>query len=254
MLDNSNSIDLTDKTAIVTGAAMGIGQAIAERLHSAGARVAIADTANERLAVAQRLEEKRSMSAMACECDVSDEEAVAVMVDKTIAYFGQVDILVNNAGIFPQAGLLEMDSKTFDRVLAVNLRSLFLTCRAVAEHMIEHNNGGRIINITSIDALHPSLAGLAAYDASKHGAWGFTKNIALELAQWRITVNAIAPGLVLTPGVGSPEQIKDYAAANPLQRYADPDEIAAVALFLASPWSSYMTGSQIVIDGGRLLA
>jgi 2-dehydro-3-deoxy-D-gluconate 5-dehydrogenase len=112
-----------------------------------------------------------------------------------------VDILVNNAGIFPFAPLSEMTEADFMRVIDVNLRGVFLCTRLAAERMIEQGRGGRIVNITSIDALHPSAAGLAHYDASKHGVWGFTKNVALELAEHGIWVNAIAPGGVATPGV-----------------------------------------------------
>jgi 2-dehydro-3-deoxy-D-gluconate 5-dehydrogenase len=135
--------------------------------------------------------------------------------------------------------------------------------RLVAKHMIEHNHGGRIINITSIDALHPSSAGLAHYDASKHGVWGFTKNIALELGPHRIWVNAIAPGGIATPGVQQaqvPEGVdmskllEAFLARIPMARIGEPDDIGKVALFLASDLSSYMTGRQIVVDGGVLLS
>jgi 2-deoxy-D-gluconate 3-dehydrogenase len=121
--------------------------------------------------------------------------------------------------------------------------------------MIEQGRGGRIVNITSIDALHPSMVGLAHYDASKHGAWGFTKNVALELAPHGIWVNAIAPGGIATPGTGGvdDEQMDAFARLIPMGRIGDPDEIGRAALFLASELSSYMTGAQIVVDGGRLL-
>jgi len=128
--------------------------------------------------------------------------------------------------------------------------------------MTAQGRGGKIINITSIDALHPSSVGLAFYDASKHGLWGFTKNLALELAPHKIWVNAIAPGSVATPGTNfgkadSPDAqkyIDEFLAKIPMHRMADADEIGKVALFLASDLSSYMTGSQIVVDGGSLLA
>ena len=134
--------------------------------------------------------------------------------------------------------------------------------KAAAAQMIAQGKGGKIINITSIDALHPSNVGLAFYDASKHGLWGFTKNLALELAPHAITVNAIAPGGVMTPGTGffkgatpeADETFRKFAARIPLRRIADADEIGKVALFLASDMASYMTGSQVVVDGGTLLA
>ena len=122
--------------------------------------------------------------------------------------------------------------------------------------MIEQGEGGRIVNITSIDALHPSMIGLSHYDASKHGAWGFTKNIALELAPHGIWVNAIAPGGIRTPGAAGADEetLARFAALIPMGRLGDPDEIGRAALFLASDLCSYTTGAQLVVDGGRLLA
>src|SRR3990167_7118453 len=123
------------------------------------------------------------------------------MVKITVEKFGNVDILVNNAGIYPQMPLSKMTKDDFDKVISVNLRGVFLCTEAVSKQMITQGDGGKIINITSIDALHPSMVGLAHYDASKHGVWGFTKNAALELSEHKIWVNAIAPGGINTPGV-----------------------------------------------------
>jgi 2-deoxy-D-gluconate 3-dehydrogenase len=158
---------------------------------------------------------------------------------------------------------MQLEEKDIEDILSVNLKGLFLCTKAIAAQMIKQDRGGKIINITSIDALHPSMVGLATYDASKHGLWGFTKNIALELAQYKIWVNAIAPGGISTPGAGAgtgqmskemEEMIKPFLAKIPMHRMGDADEIGKVALFLASDLSSYMTGSQIVVDGGVLLA
>lgn len=153
-----------------------------------------------------------------------------------------------------------MTEEQFERVMHVNLRSVFLTTKYAAEVM-KQQGGGKIINITSIDALHPSMIGLAHYDASKHGEWGFTKNSALELAEHKIWVNAIAPGGITTPGTAAmqgggpanPDMIKAFMAKIPMHRMGEPDEIGTVALFLASDMASYMTGEQIVVDGGALL-
>jgi 2-deoxy-D-gluconate 3-dehydrogenase len=157
-----------------------------------------------------------------------------------------------------------MTEEQFEKVMHVNLRSCFLTTKHASEVMKQQGHGGRIINITSIDALHPSMVGLAHYDASKHGMWGFTKNSALELAEHSIWVNAIAPGGIATPGVAamsqgaSAEQMaastKAFMAKIPMRRMGEPDEIGTVALFLASDMSSYMTGEQVVVDGGALLS
>jgi 2-deoxy-D-gluconate 3-dehydrogenase len=250
-------IDLSGRTAIVTGGAMGIGLGIARRLHEAGANVVVADldpAAGEQ--AAEALEAKRTHSALAVHSDVSDAESVERMVDAAVEGFGAVEILVNNAGIFPMLPLSDLDLETFHRVLDVNLTGLFLCTKAVSARMIAEGKGGRIVNVTSIDALHPSMVGLAHYDASKHGAWGFTKNIALELAPQGIWVNAIAPGGIRTPGVGDVDEaaLEGFEAMIPMRRMGDPDEIGRAALFLASELSSYMTGTQIVVDGGRLLA
>ncbi|MCL4366496.1 SDR family oxidoreductase, partial [Patescibacteria group bacterium] len=172
---------------------------------------------------------------------------------------GGVDILVNNAGIYPTIPLVDMTAENFDKVIAVNLKGVFLCVKYVSEQMIKQGREGKIINVTSIDALHPSAVGLAHYDASKHGVWGFTKNVALELAPHKIWVNAIAPGAIETPGVtgGKPlaqEIMEKFTAKIPMKRMGEPDDIGKVALFLASDMSSYMTGSQIVVDGGVLLS
>jgi 2-deoxy-D-gluconate 3-dehydrogenase len=250
-------IDLTGRTAIVTGGAMGIGLGIARRLHEAGASILVADLD---LAAGEHETEAlcalRADSALAVRSDVSDPESVQGMVGAAVERFGGVDILVNNAGIFPMLPLRDLDIETFRRVIDVNLIGLFLCTKAVSAYMIARGKGGRIINITSIDALHPSMVGLAHYDASKHGAWGFTKNVALELAPHNISVNAIAPGGIRTPGTGDMDEaaLAGFEAMIPMRRMGDPDDIGRAALFLASELSSYMTGAQIVVDGGRLLA
>ncbi|MBI5104969.1 MAG: SDR family oxidoreductase [Solirubrobacterales bacterium] len=248
-------LDLTGRTAVVTGGAMGIGLGIARRLHEAGAAVVVADldAGAARDAVATLGGGDR---AIAFHGDVSDERTVNAMVAAAVDGFGGLDILVNNAGIYPNVPFLDIDSATFRRTIDVNLIGLFLCTQAAARRMVAQGRGGRIINITSIDALHPSMVGLAHYDASKHGVWGFTKNIALELAPHGIWVNALAPGGVTTPGVGEmPSEImKAFEATIPMHRMGRPDDIARAVLFLASDLSSYVTGAQLVVDGGRLLA
>lgn len=159
-----------------------------------------------------------------------------------------------------------MTLSDFEKVLAVNLKGVFLCTKYAALQMIQQGRGGKIINITSIDALHPSSVGLAHYDASKHGVWGFTKNVALELAPHKIWVNAIAPGGIMTPGVQklqatmpTPKDVdmskvlEAFLSKIPMHRLGESDEIGKVALFLASDMASYMTGSQIIVDGGVLL-
>lgn len=242
-------MDLSGKVAIVTGGAMGIGFAIASRLAEAGAKVLIAD--RDAAAVTAAAE---TIGALACAADVSEETQVEAMVAKAVSELGGVDILVNNAGIYPMTPVLDATKEDFEKVIHINLMGAFFASKAAAAQMITQGRGGKIINITSIDALHPSFVGLAFYDASKHGLWGFTKNLALELAPHKIWVNAIAPGGVATPGTGMGKISDDFIAKIPMHRIADADEIGTVALFLASDLSSYMTGSQVVVDGGTLLA
>lgn len=235
----SDLLNLQGKVAIVTGGAAGIGAGIVKRFQEAGANVVVAD--------------------LSTGCDVSKEEDVKKLVSETVRDFGKIDILVNNAGIYPNIPLLQMTTEEFEKVVKVNLEGVFLTTKYVSEQMIKQGHGGKIINVSSIDALHPSMIGLAAYDASKHGLWGFTKNTALELAAHKIWVNAIAPGGIATPGVAKMQSqtgsaIEAFLAKIPMHRMGEPDEIGKVALFLASDMSSYMTGSQIVVDGGALLS
>ncbi len=256
-------LNLQNKAAIVTGGAKGIGYGIAYRLAEAGAKVLIADMDES---TAQKTAQEFNGKGWVVEVlkvDVSSEGDVKNTVSACQDKFGSVDILVNNAGIYPPAPVAQMTEEQFEKVMHVNLRSVFLTTKYAAEIM-KLQAGGKIINITSIDALHPSMVGLAHYDASKHGMWGFTKNSALELAEHKIWVNAIAPGGIATPGVAAMSQsasAEQMAAQNqafmakiPMHRMGEPDEIGLVALFLASDMSSYITGEQIVVDGGALLA
>ena len=160
---------------------------------------------------------------------------------------------------------VELAIENFEKVIDVNLDGVFLCTKYASEQMKKQGKGGKIINVASIDALHPSMVGLSAYDASKHGVWGFTKNAALELAPFKIWVNSIAPGGIATPGVAKMQSqensagdggkaIEEFMAKIPMGRIGEPDDIGKVALFLASDMSSYMTGSQIVVDGGVLLS
>lgn len=263
----SELIYLTGKTALVTGGAMGIGKAIAQRLHEAGANIVLMDVNREQLEESSaQLHAARPNSSYAVTADVSKYDEVRRAIDEAIGRFGAIDILVNNAGVFPVKLLADMSEDDFTRVIDINLKGVYLLTKMVSAHMKSRGQGGKIINITSIDALHPSMAGLAHYDASKHAVWGFTKNSAIELAEYKIWVNAIAPGGIATPGVAAmqdpslahnPEVMQKaqeaFLAKIPMHRMGDPDDIAKVALFLASDLATYITGTQIVVDGGALL-
>lgn len=262
-IKNSELLNLSGKVAIVTGGSVGIGYGISERLAEAGAHVVVVcrDSAEGASTVADLT--AKGYKATTIQGDVSHEEDVKRIVEQVGAEHGGVDVLVNNAGIFPLAPLAELTNEVFERVLAVNLKGVFLFAKYVSSMMIKAGKGGKIINVTSIDALHPSMVGLASYDASKHAVWGFTKNIALELSKHSIWVNAVAPGGVMTKGVAMMQSGgKDVTVDRdptppkmevPMGRMGVPDDIGKVVLFLASDMSSYMTGTQIIVDGGYLL-
>jgi len=263
LISNDKLLDLTGKIIIVTGGTVGIGFGITSRLAEAGAQVVVANRNVEEATKAIEELTQKGFKVKAIKADVSNEEEVKNLITEAVSVFGGLDILVNNAGVFPFALLADLTSEQFDKIISINLRGVFLTMKYGSEYMKKQGRGGKIINVTSIDALHPSMAGLAAYDASKHGVWGFTKNAALELAKDKIWVNAIAPGGVMTHGVAVMQSGgKDVAVERnpeppkmevPMGRMGVPDDIGKVALFLASDMSSYMTGTQIVVDGGYLL-
>jgi 2-deoxy-D-gluconate 3-dehydrogenase len=260
--------DLTGRTALVTGGSRGLGRAIALALAGQGADVAINYLGNAEAAdeVAQLITGS-GRQAVTIQGDTSaGREACEAIVKGALDGLGSVDILVNNAGIYPMQPMLDLPRESWQRVIDINLTGLAFVSKAAANQMIEQGSGGKIINIASIDALHPSMVGLAAYDSSKGGVLMFTRAFALEVAPHGVTVNAIAPGGISTEGTAAPlqgsgmteEQMRamteQFAAAIPLRRMGEPDDIAKVTLFLASPASDYMTGELIVVDGGVLLS
>jgi 2-deoxy-D-gluconate 3-dehydrogenase len=258
--------DLTGKTAIVTGAASGIGFGIATRLAEAGARVMIADVDGVAAETAAGRLKAKGWLAQAVRGDVRAPNEVAHLVEAAVGAYGGLDILVNNAGIYPFKPVLQMAEADWDRVLDINLKGTFLCAQAAARQMVTQGRGGVIVNIASIDAFHPSSVGLAHYDASKGGVVMFTKNLALELAPHGIRVMAIAPGGIATPGsqastmatqssgVDLDAMLKAFLARIPVGRMGTPDDIGRVALFLASEAAAYMTGSTVFVDGGVLLS
>ncbi len=258
--------DLRGKVALVTGGAMGIGEGIARRLAEAGASVAIADIDEAHARKTAESIVQQDGSAQAFQVDVSDVASLQRVVTQTVGALGGLDILVNNAGIFPFAPALQVSESLWDKVLGVNLKGSFFLAQAAARQMIASGKGGSIVNIASIDALHPS-GNLVHYDSSKGGVVMMTKALALEFGAHHIRVNAIAPGGIATPGAAASTAgvTQDHSAATedftkaflariPLGRMGEPDDIAAVALFLASDAARYMTGSLLVVDGGYLLS
>ena len=259
-------ISLEGKTGVVTGAAQGLGFACADRLSEAGASIVLADAHEERLAGATERLRSGGRQVDSAATDVTDPSAVELMIGAATDRFGRLDLLVNNAGIFSNRLIENLDHAEFQRIMAVNLNGTYLATRAAVRQMREQDDGGSIVNISSIDAIHPTVKGLSHYDASKAAVWGFTKSMALEVGSEGIRVNAIAPGPARTEGVeevvtaGAPGGIDveaQWAALAehvPLGRLAAADEIGRVAVFLASDLASYVHGSQIVVDGGYLVA
>ncbi len=246
----------------------GLGTAIACRLAAAGANVFIVDTNMEKAQQACTELQEWQSKAIPLQCDVSREKQVIDMAKKVADEAGGIDILVNNAGIFPRILLERMTAEDFDKVMSINLRGVFLCSREATNYMIKQGKGGSIINISSIDGLHPSAhKGMLAYDTSKGGVWMLTKTLAREMGIHSIRVNAIAPGGIVTKGVLSSLSSGDAEATKQekanfkafmgrmiLGRMGRPDDIGRVALFLASEMSSYMTGTMIVVDGGYLIS
>ena len=246
---------LKDKVAIVTGAARGIGLAIARRYVAEGARVTVADidaAAGE--SAARELGNARFLAA-----DVGDAAKAQSMVAETCRAFGDLDILVNNAGIIHAADFLDLAEADFDRVLRVNLKGMFLVGQAAARRMVAQVKAGgppgAIINMSSINAV-VAIANQVPYCVSKGGLDQLTKVMALSLAPYRIRVNAIGPGSIMTDILKSVATDKEakrrLLARTPLGRIGAPEEIAAIAAFLAGDDASYITGQTLYADGGRL--
>ena len=238
------------KVALVTGAARGIGLAIAKRFLDEGFRVALLDIDGESLrgAVAALADAERTL---ALHCDVSDAKGVAVAIDAISRRFGRLDALVNNAGIAVFAPIMETSDADWSRIMEVNLTGPFLCTKAAAPLMREHG-GGAIVNITSISAVRASTL-RSAYGTSKAGLAHLTKQLAVELASLGIRVNAVAPGPVETAmakAVHTAEIRADYHDAIPLNRYGLEEELAEAVFFLCSERSSYITGQILAVDGG----
>ncbi len=242
---------LSGKVALVTGSARGIGRSIAELFGAEGATVVVNDVgsdagARETLATLEAAGGKGSVEMF----DVSDTAQVDAGVKNILQAHGRIDVLVNNAGITRDNLLLRMSEEEFDAVVRVNLKGTFLLTKTVTRHMIKQRSG-KVVNISSVVGMMGN-AGQSNYAAAKAGIIGFTKATARELASRNITVNAIAPGFIRTAMTAAlPEAVqKAFLAQIPLGRFAEPREVAELALFLASDASSYITGQVIGINGG----
>jgi 3-oxoacyl-[acyl-carrier protein] reductase len=247
---------LSDKTAIVTGGRRGMGRAIALALAREGANVVVSDISQEDCQKVVDEIKRMGRKGLALKCDVSSSDDVEKMVKRTVAEFGRVDILVNNAGIIDFKPFLELTDEDWDKILNVNLKGQFFCARAAARVMVK-NKWGRIINTASISSGGCGIAFplIAHYTVSKGGVMALTKALALELTPQGINVNAICPGAIdtdMAKGVKEGGQLAQVLARIPKGRLGQPEDIASLAVFLASEESDYISGAAIVIDGGWL--
>jgi 3-oxoacyl-[acyl-carrier protein] reductase len=243
-------VRLTDKVAIVTGSAQGIGLATAVRLAAEGARVVISDLGAQRVDAAVATIRAAGGQAIGCVVDVTDRASIDAMVSTVKSAWGRIDVLINNAGITKDARLAKMSSAQFDSVIAVNLKGVFECTQAVAEIMTAQGFGS-IINASSVVGLYGNF-GQTNYAATKAGVIGFTKTWARELGPKGVRVNAVCPGFVRTPILDTvPDAvIQKMIEKVPLGRLGKPEEIAAVYAFLASDDSSYLNGAVLEVSGG----
>ncbi len=252
---------LSDRIAIITGGSRGIGRGIALKFAEEGCQIAIADVLE---AEAEETVEKisgKGGKGIFCRCDVSNSAEVQDVVIKILKEFGKIDILINNAGTggAPKS-ITEVSEGEWDRLMAINLKGMFLCCKAVVPNMKERRYG-KIINISSLGAIAPPVPNIH-YSSAKAGVLGLTSDLALELAPFNICVNAILPGAIrseiwdplIDPGINPDEFFEEVGkTVAPMQRVGTPEEIAGVALFLASDMSSYVTGDRIIVGGGAPL-
>ena len=248
---------LDGKNAVVTGAAAGIGRAVAVTLAKAGARVVAADLNADGVQATVKLV---GGNAVAATCDVANEASVVALFETAARTVGAVDILVNVAGIYPKTPFLETSADKWDKIQAVNLRGTFLCMREAVKRMKASGNGGSIVNISSVGSMLAVIFDAADYGASKAGVNNLTKTAALEFAADRIRVNAILPGGVATEQAA--QSVVDRPAQGPitqpgrvpLGRIGQPEDIANAVLFLASPAADYITGQLLAVDGGFLVS
>ena len=242
-------IDLSGKTAVVTGASQGLGEVVARLLHRAGANVVVNYVAmGTNQAKAERIVSELGIRAAAIEADVCVQQRVNSMFEEAEKRFGGIDIVVNNAGILRDRTIRKMSQEEWQQVIDTNLTGVFHVCKAASDRLREN---GRIINLSSISG-QIGFFGQANYSAAKAGVIALTKVLSKELAKKRITVNAVAPGVVLTEmGKGIPDQQRaTMLAMIPLGRFGEPDEIANAVLFLSSELASYISGQTLHVNGG----
>jgi 2-dehydro-3-deoxy-D-gluconate 5-dehydrogenase len=255
----SQLCNLVDQVALVTGGGRGIGQATAMRLAEAGADMVVTDIDLESAKATARMVNAFGRRSLALRSDVAAPQEADRVIGAAMKYFGRLDILVNNAGVMRPQSALEMTAQEWNSVIDLNLSGTFFHCQAAAKCMRDEKRAGRIVNLASINAFLPYQR-LSHYDASKGAIVSLTKSLAKEFGPLGIRVNAVAPGGTLTPGaaefgsrLAATAQPANVSIRSVLGRYAQPDEIARVVVFLVCELSSYVTGTTLIVDGGRLL-
>lgn len=250
--------DVAGKVAFVTGGGYGLGKTIAEAFGEAGARLVIYGRNKTELLKTQAQFHRAGFECLIAVGDITNSEDVQQAIQLTLEKFGQIDILVNNAGQNWSQPAEEMDLDKWQKIIEVNLTGMFLVSQQIGRHMIERGQGGRIINLASVaglPGLGPEAIPTIGYNTSKAGVIGFTRSLAKEWGRWNILVNAIAPSWLPTPMIAKVLESKreQFEAITPLSRIGTLQEIKGVAVFLAAPASSYITGQTIVMDGGLTL-
>ena len=245
-------VNLRNKIALVTGAGHGIGREIALALARSGAEVVVTDVSDKIFEVGKEIESVGA-KAFPVKCDVTDAKEAVAIEEKVLGKYERIDILVNNAGIYPQKPFLEMTMEDWNKVLSINLNGVFHCTKAVIPKMVEQNYG-IIVNIASIAGAVIGYMNLAHYSASKAGIVGFTKSLALEMAQYGININAIAPGPIDVGGIPAGSEIAQQIIKTiPKGRMGLPIYIANLVVFMASDESNFITGQCIVCDGGSTI-
>jgi NAD(P)-dependent dehydrogenase (short-subunit alcohol dehydrogenase family) len=244
-------LKLENRIAIVTGGGRNVGEAIARAFVSEGARVAVVDINESRAqSVMESINAVRPDGALAIKCDVTSSTEIAQMVAQVVNHWGYVNILVNNVGVVDTKNVLELDEAEWDRVIAISLKSVFLCTKYAAKQMVERCQGGRIINIASTSG-HRGRGDVTAYSAAKGGVLNLTRSFAIQLAPFNIRVTSITPNRVRTE-VDSNERPRSQKVTNLVGRQCTPQDVAGSAVFLGSDDADFLTGADLLVDGGVL--